>query len=206
MTPDLARLDPRAKRTRALLRDALMRLIIERQAYEPITIQDITDAADVNRSTFYLHFTDKDQLMFDTMRDMYIELVDRMRSEGEFVYNSQEDFFHVHEFAEFYRVMFGERGSPAFTNRVRKFLAQAIQEYLETSFAPPQFRFPVEFIAHYMAGAQMGAIMWWLNEAPHETPDVIGQRVAELCMYGLGWGVDMGETSVLPPPPPQDRP
>ena len=52
--------DRRVQRTRKLLQDALMALILEK-GYEAVTIQDIIDRANVGRSTFYAHFLDKQQ-------------------------------------------------------------------------------------------------------------------------------------------------
>ena len=54
--------DRRVRRTRQLLRDALMELTLER-GYDRITVQDILDRADIGRSTFYSHYRDKDDLM-----------------------------------------------------------------------------------------------------------------------------------------------
>lgn len=51
-------------RTQRLLHQALMSLIVEKK-YESITVQDILDRADVGRSTFYLHFQDNDELLFN---------------------------------------------------------------------------------------------------------------------------------------------
>src|SRR5688572_15483761 len=75
------KVDRRIQRTRTLLRDALMRLII-RRGYDEITIQDITDEANVARTTFYLHFSDKDDLLFSTMRDVYEDLFARVEGEA----------------------------------------------------------------------------------------------------------------------------
>jgi AcrR family transcriptional regulator len=57
--------DPRQKRTRRLLQDALRKLLHEK-SFEAILVQDITDAATLNRATFYDHYTDKFAL-FDAM-------------------------------------------------------------------------------------------------------------------------------------------
>lgn len=57
--------DPRQKRTRRLLQDALRKLLQEKP-FEEILVQDIADAATVNRATFYDHYTDKFSL-FDAM-------------------------------------------------------------------------------------------------------------------------------------------
>ena len=57
----MTKTDRRVERTRELLQKALIELIRE-QSYEAITIQDIVDRANVGRTTFYLHYTSKDDL------------------------------------------------------------------------------------------------------------------------------------------------
>ena len=60
-------MDRRIQRTRALLHEALGSLIREK-AYDRITVADILGRAKVSRSTFYIHFRDKDQLLMSSMR------------------------------------------------------------------------------------------------------------------------------------------
>jgi AcrR family transcriptional regulator len=55
-------LDPRIRRTRELLQQALAKLL-EQKDFEKISVQDITDAATVNRATFYAHYPDKFALL-----------------------------------------------------------------------------------------------------------------------------------------------
>lgn len=54
--------DPRIRRTRHALQGAL-RDLMQQKSFEEISVQDITDAADVNRATFYDHYTDKFALL-----------------------------------------------------------------------------------------------------------------------------------------------
>jgi len=54
--------DPRIRRTRQLLQGAL-RDLMQARSFEDITVQDITDAATVNRATFYDHYADKFALL-----------------------------------------------------------------------------------------------------------------------------------------------
>lgn len=68
------KLDPRVRRTRQLLRDALVALIDE-QGYEKITVQDITQRATLNRATFYLHYRDKLDLLYQSSAEILQELV-----------------------------------------------------------------------------------------------------------------------------------
>jgi AcrR family transcriptional regulator len=55
-------LDPRIRRTRELLQHALARLL-ETKDFEKISVHDITDAATLNRATFYAHYPDKFALL-----------------------------------------------------------------------------------------------------------------------------------------------
>lgn len=54
--------DPRIRRTRQLLQGALLQLL-GTKPFDDISVQDITDAATVNRATFYDHYTDKFALL-----------------------------------------------------------------------------------------------------------------------------------------------
>jgi AcrR family transcriptional regulator len=56
------KLDPRVKRTRALIQRAFMDLLAEK-GFQSITVQDITQKAEINRATFYAHFSDKFALL-----------------------------------------------------------------------------------------------------------------------------------------------
>ena len=53
-------MDRRVRRTRRQMRDALLALVME-HGYESVTIQQITDKADLSRATFYLHYKEKDE-------------------------------------------------------------------------------------------------------------------------------------------------
>jgi len=58
----LETVDPRIRRTRLLLQQALGKLM-ETQEFDRISVQDIAEAATVNRATFYDHYPDKFALL-----------------------------------------------------------------------------------------------------------------------------------------------
>ncbi len=61
------KIDPRVKRTRTLIRHAFDELLAE-TSFKSITIQSITQRAEINRATFYAHFPDKFVLLQDTIQ------------------------------------------------------------------------------------------------------------------------------------------
>jgi AcrR family transcriptional regulator len=69
-------LDPRIRRTRELLQQALDKLL-ETKEFEKISVQDITDAATVNRATFYAHYPDKFALLECLVANRFHQLLDR---------------------------------------------------------------------------------------------------------------------------------
>jgi AcrR family transcriptional regulator len=77
------RLDPRIRRTRQLLQDSLKRLLEEKE-FDKITIQDITEAATLNRATFYAHYPDKFALLEELIRVSFLQLLEcrKVRFDG----------------------------------------------------------------------------------------------------------------------------
>lgn len=191
------KIDRRIKRTRHLLRDALMRLV-QTKSYDEITIQDITDEADIARTTFYLHFKDKDGLLFDMMREMYDLLtleVDGLPPDVFLASNEEdcysEDFKHVLEYADFYRVMLSGQGSPVFLFQVQDYLAMVMQKSLEKLIQPEMnLQMPIDYMASLIAGAHIGVIRWWLNNHTDEyTPEKMALMTQQTLQNGLIWVV-----------------
>lgn len=73
-----ADLDPRIRRTRGLLQGALARLLTEKD-FEKISVQDIAEAATLNRATFYDHYTDKFALLDALVETRFRDLIRERR-------------------------------------------------------------------------------------------------------------------------------
>lgn len=196
-------LDRRVRRTRRRLRDALIRLILE-QGYERITIQNITDAADLSRATFYLHYKDKDDLLVNSLEEMFDELVASLKQpiwlgaveEGSEVPVSVIAFRHVAEYAALYKaLLLGERGVTYAINRSMEYLARVSQQQIIRQVETLQLdadTLPVapEVIAWSSAGALFTLILWWLeNDMPYTPEDMAhmhSRMLIPMIMSGLG--------------------
>ncbi len=73
-----AKPDRRVQRTRQLLQDALIAMMIEK-GYEATTVQDIIDRANVGRATFYAHFADRETLLASRIEDLRAMLTQQQR-------------------------------------------------------------------------------------------------------------------------------
>jgi AcrR family transcriptional regulator len=75
-TPNVVEaLDPRVRRTRRSLQEALAALL-ERADFENISVQDIAEKADVNRATFYAHYGDKYALLESLVETRFERLIE----------------------------------------------------------------------------------------------------------------------------------
>ncbi|UZM97271.1 TetR/AcrR family transcriptional regulator [Lysinibacillus sp. MHQ-1] len=119
-------------RTRQLLRDALVELIDE-QGYEKITVQDITQRATLNRATFYLHYRDKLDLLYQSSEEILHELVGSIHPTVEekkdfdllpHYDQPHETFMHLFEQialnSKLYKVYLTEKRYPLFFGRLKK--------------------------------------------------------------------------------------
>ena len=117
------KMDRRIKRTRNLLGQALLELVREKK-FEQITIQDITDRADLNRATFYLHYSSKEELLADSLEGYFDALVEQITAVtfNTPIWQTPEAdeliFAHVAENTALYRVLLGENGLCYVINRV----------------------------------------------------------------------------------------
>jgi AcrR family transcriptional regulator len=186
------KLDRRIHRTRTLLRDALMELIVEK-GYKDLTVQDISDRADVARTTFYLHYKDVDDLLFNALAEIYDDLFRQaepvaLPSGGSMTL----DFDHVAQYAAFYKVMLSEQGSMKFLIRMQHFLTVKFKEYLQKKLPPGhQPRVPLDVIAAMCAGSEIGMMTWWVSQYM----PIPGGKMAEmgegLTLHGLMWALGL---------------
>jgi AcrR family transcriptional regulator len=163
--------------TRYLLIQATLQLILEK-GYDAISIQDITDRADLGRGTFYLHFKDKEDLVWSAFRELYQKLeqeahqqLDRRTPQVEY-YGLLNIFHHAEKNRDLYRVMFGGQGSAALTARVQDYLAEAFTFDIRNTLEPPEidFHIPHEIEAQMLAGLISRLLFWWLETPNSYTP------------------------------------
>jgi AcrR family transcriptional regulator len=163
--------DRRIVRTQQLLRGAL-RSLIQEKGFEALTVQEIIDRADVGRATFYSHFDNKDDLLVSGFEDLRASLRARQReafSRGHTIEDrvfgfSHEVFAHTNEYREAFRAMVGQRSGAVVQRLLHKLLVDLIREDVKRTVVRAE-RTPMqtEALVHFIAGALVGVLMWWLD-------------------------------------------
>jgi AcrR family transcriptional regulator len=181
----MEQIDRRVRRTKKSLGDALIALALEK-GYEAITIQEITDRADIGYRTFFRHYSDKDELLKDVLRATMRELRELMASpQPEFFSDPNlkatdwKDgivlFRHVQEHSDLYRVLL--RSERTFIESVIEFTVQEIKANLGLLIEPD---IPSEIIANHMVSATLALVRWWLDTDMSYPPEVMGDYAFRL--------------------------
>lgn len=191
--PAKSKTDRRIQRTRQSLRSALLELIKEK-GYDSISIEEITERADVGRATFYLHYKDKEDLLLEEFSEMANEKV-QVLSEIPFSawLPDPEDvsdpegkqpappllivFEHIYDNSELYYILLKSEKSSRIVERIRKISTEAIVKFVETKAKtdpiPLLFKVPIDFFAAFFSGAVLSTVDWWLEEDMRHSPKEI---------------------------------
>jgi AcrR family transcriptional regulator len=195
-------IDRRVARTRTTLHHALISLVLKK-GYDSITIEEICEAANVGRSTFYAHFTSKDDLHQRGVEHLRQVLTDRRKDDpdrpgagrGPTLAFSRTFFEHAQERKDLFRALAGSRGGAVALATIRQIISEAVREELAAvAVRSASETVPRELVVQYTAGAFMAVLTWWLEKGaklPAERIDaafrrlalegIIGTRAAEAC-------------------------
>jgi AcrR family transcriptional regulator len=172
MNKDTAtRNDRRRQHTRSKLIRAAAALVLEK-GYDSISVQDITDRADLGRGTFYIHFRDKEDIVWSAIK----EGLDDAHAEGSLplaegraperleLYMYRNFFELAERNRKLYRIMLGSRSSAALSARAQEYLAADLIREEGGIGAYPDTDVPKDVWAQIVSGAVFSLLVWWLEK------------------------------------------
>jgi AcrR family transcriptional regulator len=213
--------DRRVDRTRKALQEALIDLIREK-SYDQITVEEITEHANIGRTTFYLHYKDKEDLLLEDFIDLIDEMVSKAvadrplqrlktritKQSGTTNPPSNPNLFrpnliifqNVAKNADLLRIILHNGGAIKIGERLREIILKAVQQLAaasqEHSDLEITFEMPTEVIANFYAGSLLGLISWWLDNNMPYTPEQMTLFSQRLFFLGLfdALGIDSSQT------------
>jgi AcrR family transcriptional regulator len=180
--------DARVRRTRDALGDALMALMQE-NPFDTITVQDVLDRANVSRSTFYMHYSDKDDLLMSDAEEFF-ELISTALSQhgdkSDRVFPVQEFFTHLANVQPFFKALVKSGKFQENMELARGHFARGIERRLSEltrgRSIPPH---ELSAIAFTHAGALMSLLTWWLDRGMRESPAEMDQLFHRMVWNGV---------------------
>jgi AcrR family transcriptional regulator len=183
--------DPRITRTRNLLKEAFFELL-EEKTFHAVTVQEITERATVNRSTFYAHFDDKYGLLDDAIRRSFQEVLDRnLAPDTEFsLENCQVLIVATFQYLRQLRGLRRQSSSEQFEPLVEGAVQDQIHHFVSTWFS--QFekddldpRAVPEVLASSVSWAIFGAGLRWSQNCEMYPVEDAAHQVLSLITEGI---------------------
>ncbi|MCC6612494.1 MAG: TetR/AcrR family transcriptional regulator C-terminal domain-containing protein [Anaerolineae bacterium] len=183
-----AKQDRRSQRTRQLLGSALVELMLE-QRFDTITVQDILERANVGRSTFYEHYTDKeDLLMSEIFRVLHALQAHSTtpEAEAEGLIPSLEFFRHIREQQRLLHTFLIGRGAEYLTHEMEAQLSKlAEHNLLALAGGQANAQMPIPLTARFVARTFLMLAQWWSEQDMRQTPEEMNALFLRLVMPGV---------------------
>ena len=180
--------DRRSRRSRRLIVDALLALMLEKR-YDRITVQEILDRADVGRTTFYAQFRNKDDALeseldrvFGLLHEQHIASAEEP---ADHLLPSLGLFQHVQEQQPAYPALVRGQATDPHYQAVHRLLRDRAAQQLALAGGSRTLAVPPEIIADYLAGALLTLVHWWLDHELPFTPEQMEAFFQELAMPGV---------------------
>ena len=172
-------IDPRVKRTRRLLRDALVSLILKKD-FASITIREITERAEVAYITFYRHYESLDQLLMEVLDEGLVELMTHiealarqsdpssLETEGRLI------FEYIEQKADLFRILLKSQS----VTRIRKKVVSNISTIFQKSCVPLERlgnQVTINMASNHIATSLLSLIEWWLENNMKPSPIEMGK-------------------------------
>jgi AcrR family transcriptional regulator len=157
--------DRRSQRSRQLLIEALADLMHTKR-YSSISVQEISDRANVGRSTFYAHFQDKDDLLVQGVRQMVGSLEHSAPGPRNTLAPSLGLFRHLAAGRDLNVSMAHGRHLSLFFDALQTELAATFAERMTARLPPTATTVPVPLLAAMVAGMLITAARSWLESGP----------------------------------------
>jgi AcrR family transcriptional regulator len=197
------KVDRRIVRSRQALRAALMQLIQEK-GFNSISVEEITDKANLGRATFYLHYQDKEDLLLDEFRNIAQNQVQILSKASVSIWKSYPDslldgnvpslpllriFEHAAQNASLYRILLRDENSQRIRTQLGEIANQAIYAILQAKRQneplPNEIEVPGEWLAAYFNGALLNSLKWWLEQENAPDPIHMTKMFQQLFFPGI---------------------
>ena len=190
--------DRRVKRTKKLLADALATLM-KQKPLKSITVRELTELADLNRGTFYLHFKDVYDLaeqiengIFDRFNEIIADFDSSKKENLESIETSQslrifltQLFELLADSADMTKSLIGANGDPGFIEKLKHSLEQKSYSTLY-NILPKDRRGNCAYLFSFIEYGSIGICETWLNSGMCETPSTRAEVTEKFILGALG--------------------
>lgn len=183
------KMDRRVRRTKALLLQGLIRLMSEKDVKD-ISVKELSDLADINRGTFYLHYNDVYDLLNKVEEELFQEfneILERdLTAESSLPVISRPVLLDLFIFLDHNRalakVLIGPHGDMSFVNRLKELVKEKLRMLMANAEQAVEY---FDYFYSFMVSGCIGVIECWLNQQSPASPEEIASYCSALLQGGL---------------------
>ena len=157
--------DRRIQRTRKVLHEALVQLILEK-GYDKVTVQAVLERANVGRSTFYSHYKDLEDLFLSGFENLWTLFEVHLGDQNNVWELSLIVFHHAQSYVGVYKAMVGKQGGRLMSAHLHKYFSVLFRESLKPQWNERK-QVPLDIVVHHLASSLIASLTWWVD---HELP------------------------------------
>lgn len=180
------KVDRRVKYTKAMLRQSLLNLMRERPVSK-ISVKELCEKADINRGTFYAHYTDQYDLLRQIEDELTQEIMSSVQAEvevGDITEMLTSIFRTIEGNHELCSVLFSEYGDKEFIRGMLNIVkAESIKGWHEA--LPDASESALELMYEFCANGSVAIIQYWLASGMRESPEKITEFIGRVSALGL---------------------
>lgn len=178
--------DPRSIRSRQRLQAAMLKLAPKR-TFAKLSVQEVTEQAGLNRTTFYLHYSGLHQLLEDCASALFAEMRAEIYANQNANPSKKPDllvpfvesvFRHLEQHERFYRAMLGRQGDPLFRVLFQERLSELILEPIASQDGRADSDPQLELTLRFFSAGFTGVASWWLEKGKPISAKEAARQVA----------------------------
>lgn len=180
--------DRRVKYTKMVLRESLIRMLHDKPIAR-ISIKALCEDADVNRATFYAHYTDQFDLLAKIQEEFIADINSYLDNfalevgEAGLLQIISKIFEYIDQNTELCRVLLGRNGDIDFQNNIMQVVSRRI--VFEWQKKKRVDESTAEYIYAYVATGSIGIIRKWLFDENPKSPREMAELVTVLANKGI---------------------
>ncbi len=154
----------RTRLSKKLFRSALLELLEEKGGIEKISVRELCDRAELNRSTFYAHYAEPREVLDEAEEEILAETAEHIRKIGEQMKGGGKDFLasflrYIRDNDRSFRVLLVTAADPAFKNRFMQLALLQLFEHLQVTMDAEK----QQYIYSYLLNGSLGVITQWIR-------------------------------------------
>lgn len=174
------RQDRRIMMTKRMLKDALIEMLKEKDIYH-ISVRELCEKADVNRTTFYKYYSSQFDLLTDMENDMLEFLSQTIRShEADPEKIIASACYYLEQNLDFARLIVNNNVDPTFAQKL--FAMESLKESALKNFAGNKSEAELEYIYNFLTYGAFRMVCVWLNKEKRETPEAFARLIHQMML------------------------